>query len=120
MPRRPHDPGPLQAKLQIAKEQIEKAAREGKRIRAYEIAIDLDISEFHFARKFREAFGESPHRYYDGLRATRARELLKEDRNETEVARKIGLRRPAELRALLHKHCPPTVRSNPGSMAATG
>jgi AraC-like DNA-binding protein len=79
------------------------AAEHGVRIRVYEVALDLDMSEFHFARQFRAAFGCSPHVYYDEVRAARARDLLRTGISQGQAARKIGLRRPAELRALLSK-----------------
>jgi AraC-like DNA-binding protein len=86
-------------RMRLARERIHASAEEGRRMRSYEVALDLDMSEFHFARQFRLAFGRSPHVYYDEVRAARARALLAEG----EVARRIGFRRPAELRALLSK-----------------
>jgi AraC-like DNA-binding protein len=82
---------------------IHDAASEGQRVWMRDVALDLDLSEFQFSRLFRAAFGLSPHVYYDEVRADRARELLREGSSETEVARRVGYRRPAELRALLAK-----------------
>lgn len=90
-------------RMLVAHERIRLAAETGTRMRAYEVALDVDMSEFHFARQFRLAFGVSPHAYYDEVRAKRARRLLMQGRTEGEVARAIGFRRPAELRALLAK-----------------
>jgi AraC-like DNA-binding protein len=90
-------------RLALGRERIRQAAEAGQRIRSYEVALDLDLSEFHFARLFRAAFGRSPHVFYDEVRAERARALLGEGLSEGEVARRIGFRRPAELRALLAK-----------------
>lgn len=90
-------------RLVRARATILAAARAGQRIRTYEIALELDMSEFHFARQFRAAFERSPHVYYDEVRAEVARALLAECHSEGLVARRIGLRRPAELRALLLK-----------------
>lgn len=87
----------------IARERIRVAAEGGLRIRSYEVALDVDLSEFHFARQFRAAFGRSPHVFYDEVRAEKARSLLADGMGEGEVARRIGFRRPAELRALLAK-----------------
>jgi AraC-like DNA-binding protein len=87
----------------VARERIRAAAEAGQRVRSYEVALDLDLSEFHFARQFRAAFGRSPHVFYDEVRAERARALLIEGLGEGEVARRVGFRRPAELRALLAK-----------------
>jgi AraC-like DNA-binding protein len=96
-------PERLPERLAMARERLRYAAEHGVRIRVYEVALDLDMSEFHFARQFRAAYGCSPHVYYDEVRAARARDLLKEGESQGSVARKIGLRRPAELRALLNK-----------------
>ncbi len=95
-------PGTMQ-RLVIARSRIHDAARAGQRIRTYEVALDLDMSEFHFARQFRLAFDRSPHVYYDEVRADTARAMLAVGLAEGTVARKIGFRRPAELRALLQK-----------------
>lgn len=91
------------ARLQIARARICEAARAGQRIRTYEVALDLDMSEFHFARQFRLAYDRSPHVYYDEVRADSARKMLASGLSEGVVARRIGFRRPAELRALLEK-----------------
>lgn len=90
-------------RMTVARERIRAAAEAGQRVRSYEVALDLDLSEFHFARQFRAAFGRSPHVFYDEVRAERARTLLGEGLGEGEVARRVGFRRPAELRALLAK-----------------
>jgi AraC-like DNA-binding protein len=96
-------PDTLRERLVVARERLRQAAEQGVRIRVYEVALDLDMSEFHFARQFRAAFGCSPHVYYDEVRAARARDLLRQGISQGQAARKIGLRRPAELRALLEK-----------------
>ncbi len=96
-------PDTLTERLTVARERLRLAAEHGLRIRVYEVALDLDMSEFHFARQFRAAFGCSPHVYYDEVRAARARDLLRSGISQGQAARKIGLRRPAELRALLAK-----------------
>jgi AraC-like DNA-binding protein len=93
----------LKDRLALARERLRQAAENGVRIRVYEVALDLDMSEFHFARQFRAAYGCSPHVFYDEVRATQARRLLTEGCTPGQAARRIGLRRPAELRALLAK-----------------
>jgi AraC-like DNA-binding protein len=94
-------------RMLLARERIQTAAEAGQRIRSYEVALDLDLSEFHFARQFRAAFGRSPHVFYDEVRAERARVLLRDGLPEGDVARRVGFRRPAELRALLNKRAEP-------------
>jgi len=96
-------PARLADRMVAARERLRQSAEQGLRVRVYEVALDLDMSEFHFARQFRAAFGCSPHVYYDEVRAARARDLLSAGENEGQVARRVGLRRPAELRALLSK-----------------
>jgi AraC-like DNA-binding protein len=96
-------PGNLRDRLAMARERLRQAGEHGMRIRVYEVALDLDMSEFHFARQFRSAYGCSPHVYYDEVRAARARDLLRQGVSQGQTARRIGLRRPAELRALLAK-----------------
>jgi AraC-like DNA-binding protein len=96
-------PETLKERLALARERLRHAAEQGQRIRVYEVALDLDMSEFHFARQFRAAYGCSPHVYYDEVRAARARDLLQQGISQGQAARRIGLRRPAELRALLEK-----------------
>ncbi len=105
MPRMPASgiPRTTPERMLVARDRIRAAAEGGKRVRSYEVALDLDLSEFHFARQFRASFGRSPHVFYDEVRAQKARELLTEGFAEGAVARKIGFRRPAELRALLAK-----------------
>ena len=96
-------PETLPERLDIARERLRAAAESGVRIRVYEVALDLDMSEFHFARQFRAAYGCSPHVFYDEVRAERARAMLDAGASQGQVARHIGLRRPAELRALLER-----------------
>jgi AraC-like DNA-binding protein len=102
-PAPPPVPRTMAERMVVARERIRAAAEAGQRIRSYEVALDLDLSEFHFARQFRAAFGRSPHVFYDEIRAERARALLGDGLGEGEVARRVGFRRPAELRALLAK-----------------
>jgi len=111
----PPIPRTTSERMVVARDRIKNAAETGQRIRSYEVALDLDLSEFHFARQFRAAFGKSPHVFYDEIRADRARELLREGLGEGEVARKIGFRRPAELRALLTKRTGDSIPPPPAS-----
>lgn len=96
-------PPTTRERMLLARDRIRAAAEAGVRMRSYEVALDVDMSEFHFARQFRIAFGSSPHVFYDEIRAERARAMLAAGQSEGEVARRVGFRRPAELRALLAK-----------------
>lgn len=106
-PRRPVKPRMVPhtraERMVAARERIRAMAESALRFRTFEIALDLDLSEFYFARQFRVAFGMSPHAYYDQIRAERARAFLREGLAESEVARLVGFRRPGELRSLLTK-----------------
>jgi AraC family transcriptional regulator len=106
-PSPPPIPRTMAERMLVARERIRAAAEAGQRVRSYEVALDLDLSEFHFARQFRAAFARSPHVYYDEVRAERARALLGDGMSEGDVARRVGFRRPAELRALLAKRTEP-------------
>lgn len=73
--------------------------------RRYAEALDVAIlaqaaytSEAHFARSFRRAFGETPHRYLTRRRIERARELLRgTDRPLTEVGLAVGFDTPSSF-----------------------
>lgn len=92
--------------MAAAKERIHDDVMSGKVVRCYDVALSFNLSEFHFARQFRIAFGRSPHVFYDEVRVARARALMAEGMSEGKAARSIGLRRPAELRALIAKRGP--------------
>jgi AraC family transcriptional regulator len=44
------------------------------------------LSQFHFARAFKAAIGQSPHRYISGKRLERAKALLRGDRSLVDIA----------------------------------
>ena len=88
-------------RLLMARVRLRQAAERGLRIIVYNLALDLDMSEFHFTREFHSAFGWSPLAYYNEVRAACARDLLREGLSQGAAARRVGLRRPAELRRLL-------------------
>jgi AraC-like DNA-binding protein len=66
--------------------------------RCYADALDVEalarsahLSRAHFIRSFREAFGETPHRYLQRRRIERAMALLREtDRPVTEISLDVG------------------------------
>jgi AraC-like DNA-binding protein len=119
LPKIDEVPSTLKERLALARVRLRYAAEHGLRIRVYEVALDLDMSEFHFARQFRSAYGCSPHVYYDEVRAARARDFLDTGLSQGQAARRIGLRRPAELRALLAKRtCCPTMADVDGFAAS--
>lgn len=118
--------------LDAAKKMIDDMTEAGKNVCVYTLALDMNISEFHFAREFRGRFGISAKQYHIACRIRLAQKLLSQGLPEGEVARRVCLRRPAELRRLLNKHPelvavdnrnksdepPVTVRATPNSIAA--
>jgi transcriptional regulator GlxA family with amidase domain len=55
------------------------------------LARIVHVSEAHFIRSFRAAFGETPHRYLQRRRVERAMFLLREtDRSVTEICLDVG------------------------------
>jgi len=60
------------------------------RIPLTETARAACLSEYHFHRSFRAAFGETPHDFLTRLRMDRARQLLASQRTVTEVCFDVG------------------------------
>src|SRR6187399_3297421 len=55
------------------------------------VAAVAHLSEAHFARCFRDTFGETPHRYLQRRRVERAMWLLREtDRSVTDICLDVG------------------------------
>jgi len=55
-----------------------------------QIAKELNLSPFYFARSFKKIFNIAPHSYIQSLRVERARELLKKDIPNSIVAQMSG------------------------------
>ncbi|WP_131116504.1 AraC family transcriptional regulator [Lichenihabitans psoromatis] len=59
----------------------------GRALSIHELAAVACLSPFHFARAFRQATGDPPHRYVSGRRLALAKRLLREtDRSLSEIA----------------------------------
>jgi transcriptional regulator GlxA family with amidase domain len=57
------------------------------------LARSVYLSRAHFIRSFREAFGETPHRYLQRRRIERAMALLRQtERSVTEICLDVGFR----------------------------
>lgn len=57
------------------------------------LAASVHLSRAHFIRSFRQAFGETPHRYLQRRRLERAMALLREtDRPVTQICLDVGFR----------------------------
>jgi len=82
---------PSRRHLLRAKDLVDARYREPLDVPA--LARAAHLSEAHFSREFRRAFGESPHRYLLTRRLERAAELLRQtDRGIPEICFAVGLR----------------------------
>ena len=76
-------------RLLRARDAMDRAYAEPLDVRA--IAAVAHLSEAHFIRSFRAAFGETPHRYLQRRRVERSMFLLREtDRSITDVCFDVG------------------------------
>lgn len=79
----------LNRRLLRARDAMDRAYAEPLDVRA--IAAVVHISEAHFSRRFRDVFGETPHRYLQRRRVERAMFLLREtDRSVTDICFDVG------------------------------
>jgi AraC-like DNA-binding protein len=63
----------------------------------YSKKIDIDniagtafFSKFHFIRQFKKIYGKTPHQYLISIRIEKAMELLRSDKNITDVCYSVG------------------------------
>jgi AraC-like DNA-binding protein len=76
-------------RLLRARDAMDRAYAEPLDVRA--VAAVAHLSEAHFSRSFRAAFGETPHRYLQRRRVERSMFLLREtDRRVTDVCFDVG------------------------------
>src|ERR671934_2062364 len=79
----------LNRRLLRARDAMDRAYAQPLNVRA--IAAVAYLSEAHFIRSFRAAFGETPHRYLQRRRVERSMFLLREtDRSVTDVCFDVG------------------------------
>src|SRR6266853_2141897 len=75
------------------------------------------VSEAHFTRTFRAAFGETPHRYLQRRRVERAMFLLREsDRSVTDICFEVGFNSLGTFSRTFHE----IVRATPIAYRAQG
>jgi len=85
------DPIPAYIHLLRARDLIDRHYAEALDVPA--LAGEALASSAHFSRSFKQAFGETPHRYLVRRRIERAQELLRgTDRTVTEVGLEVGFR----------------------------
>lgn len=69
-----------------------------------QLAAQVDLSPFHFARAFKQSTGVPPHRYQTTLRLARAKALLEvSDISVTEIALKVGYESSQALARLFRR-----------------
>ena len=79
----------LNRRLLRARDAMDRAYAEPLNVRA--VAAVAHLSEAHFSRSFRAAFGETPHRYLQRRRVERSMFLLREtDRSVTDICFDVG------------------------------
>jgi AraC-like DNA-binding protein len=100
--KRPHNPAEL-ARLRRARTFIE--SRCGDAIDLEAMAAAARLSRFHFLRRFRGAFGETPHELLTRCRIERAKTLLLEsDTPITEICFAVGYGSPGTFSSLFTRH----------------
>ena len=79
-------------------------ARLAEPILLQELAAEIDMSPFHFARMFKLSTGRSPHAYLTVQRMERAKRLLSESPlSLAEVANRIGYQTQAHFTGVFHR-----------------
>jgi AraC-like DNA-binding protein len=79
--------------------------------RSYAQPLDVDAlarrahcSPWHFSRRFKEAFGETPHQYVLSRRVERAQELLRNtELSVTEICLEVGFQSLGSFSAAFHR-----------------
>jgi AraC-like DNA-binding protein len=68
------------------------------------LARQAHVSSAHFSRRFKEAFGESPHQYVLSRRVERAQELLRNtDLSVTEICFEVGFQSLGSFSSAFHR-----------------
>ena len=86
-------------------------ARLAERVQVRELADEIHMSPFHFARMFKLATGLAPHAYITRQRMGRARELLATTELPLlEVAARVGYQTQAHFTGVFHRYVGTTPR----------
>ena len=97
-------------KLQKVLTYIEEKLAEPVGVR--ELAAQVHMSPFHFARRFKQAVGTPPHGYITQVRIERAKRLLSETNLPlVEVATRVGYRTQAHFTGVFHRYVETTPRA---------
>jgi AraC family transcriptional regulator len=106
----PRPRGLQQHKLHTALCYIED--RIGEQIGVRDLAAQLHMSPFHFARRFKQAVGHPPHAYITQVRMERAKRLLAMSSLPlVHVATAVGYRTQAHFTGVFHKAVGSTPRA---------
>jgi AraC family transcriptional regulator len=85
--------------------------RLAEHVQVRELADEIHMSPFHFARMFKLATGHAPHAYITQQRMERAKQLLEQsDIALAEVASRVGYQTQAHFTGVFHKHVGVTPR----------
>jgi AraC-like DNA-binding protein len=88
--------------LRRAKDLVDRAYAEPLDVPA--LARRAHVSPAHFSRRFKEAFGESPHQYVLTRRVERAQELLRNtDLSVSEICLEVGFQSLGSFSAAFHR-----------------
>ena len=102
--------GLLPHKLQKVLSYIEEKLAEPVGVR--ELASQVHMSPFHFARRFKQAVGTPPHAYITQVRIERAKRLLATTNLPLiEVATRVGYRTQAHFTGVFHRYVGTTPRA---------
>ena len=85
--------------------------RLAERIQVRELADEIHMSPFHFARMFKLATGHAPHAYITRERMERAKRLLADTELPlVEIASRVGYQTQAHFTGVFHRHVGTTPR----------
>jgi len=97
-------------KLQKVLAYVEEKLAEPVGVR--ELASQVHMSPFHFARRFKQAVGTPPHAYITHVRIERAKSLLATTNIPLiEVATRVGYRTQAHFTGVFHRYVGTTPRA---------
>ena len=86
--------------------------RLGEPIGVRQLASQVHMSPFHFARRFKQAVGTPPHAYITQVRVERAKRLLSTTSLPLiEVATRVGYRTQAHFTGVFHRYVGTTPRA---------
>ena len=88
--------------LRRAKDLVDRAYAQPLDVAA--LARQAHVSPAHFSRRFKEAFGESPHQYVLTRRVERAQELLRNtELSVSEICLEVGFQSLGSFSATFHR-----------------